>query len=274
MYSEQTSVFLKEYYQITAPLLAYEPCGETVEAERNILRLLCEVRGSHALYDGCWRMIEEARCLQTSSDGELPFSTEMEPYSVAFDVKKEVLAAHKIKKPKKFDVQLFAEALKEDANVGKPASCKLLAFLNWLGILIPQNRTVARNIWSALAVYGDLLSVRMLAYTYEADGMEEAKTWTHVLDILYRERESFSAIALCSDYPAYDESEVQLANLIMFIKQMHAEKEDALLNRPMIHYVLHSSDDYRTKLTRVSERVNYYLAMYMEDLYANKEYGF
>jgi hypothetical protein len=79
-------------------------------------------------------------------------------------------------------------------------------------------------------------------------------------------------VALCSDYPDFSQSQVQIANLILCISQRMSGGE--FIDRAMLCYVLRSREDYRVKLARLSADTNYYLAMHDEDKFAGREYGF
>ena len=266
---------LNEYFDIVAPLLAYESCEIICETEQKILALLCEMKDSVNLFAECWKMIESAKCLQTCSDVALLDSSDISHDSVAYDIKRDALLAANIKKAKRFNEISFVEEVKTNANIGQINSCKLLAFLSWIGCLVPQNKNMAKRIWSFLAMNGDLLSIEMLIIS---NGAEEERgqqqKWLHIKNILESEYNSFSAIATYSNYPMYSEEEVQVANLIMFLSQKSTQNGGKIIDRPMIQYVLDSEDDYKTKISKISSDTNYYLVMHVEGKYSNKEYGF
>lgn len=275
MENGKTSSIIKEFYDIAAPLLAYESCERSVAIERNILVLLCGIQKNIDLIEDCWKCIEEAGCLQSCSDGVLLGTSASERYGVAFEIKMDVLSENKINKPKKFDETLFVDSLREMASAGKKNACKLLAYINWLGEIVPQNTEVALTIWKMLAAYGDWASIEALVYAYGSIGDEAQRDkWEHVLNILRSVYERFSPIALGSQFGEYSEEEVQLANLILFVKQKVASQRDQALNRQMLHYVLEGRDDYKTKMERLSAQTNYFFVLHQEDRYANKKFGF
>ena len=265
---------LQEYYNIISPLLEFEDCDKIREIERKVLSFLCEILECNKFFEDCWKLIDSAKCLQSSSDGALLFSSDSCHDNVAFDIKMEVLKENNINKTKKFIEDFFIQELKRKANIGERNSCKLLAAISWLGVIVSSNVSVAQNIWSVLAVSGDWVSLDMLIYGYQSLNKTEAEKWTHVKEILRSEYESFSAIAQYSNYSNYREDEVQLANLIMFVSQRKDRKTVKTIERPMLHYILNSEDDYSTKMEKLSSDTNYYLAMHVENKYANKKYGF
>ena len=266
---------LYEYFDIISPLLAYESCDTICETEHKVLELLCEIKDGTSLFDDCWKMIESAKCLQTYSDVALLDSSNISRDNIAYDIKRDVIVASNIKKAKRFNEIGFVEELKLGANIGNVSSCKLLAVLNWIGYLLPQNKNTAKRIWSFLAMSGDLSSMDMLinANMSNEDANQQTR-WYHIKKILESEYNSFSAIATYSNYPTYSEEEVQTANLIMFISQKRNQNENKAIDRSMIQYVLDSADDYKTKIARISSNTNYYLVMHVESKYLNKEYGF
>lgn len=274
MKNKEISIVLHEYYNIVSPLLEFEDCDKIREIERKVLSFLCEIMECDKLCEDCWALIDSAKCLQSIADGALLFSSDSCRDNIAFDIKMEVLKENNINKIKKFIEDLFIQELKRKANIGERNSCKLLATMSWLGVIVSPNVSVAQNIWSVLAVSGDWVSLDMLIYVYQSINKTEAEKWTHVKGILCSEYESFSAIAQYSNYSNYREDEVQLANLIMFVSQTKDRKAGKTIERPMLHYILNSGDDYKTKMVKLSSDTNYYLAMHVENKYANKEYGF
>lgn len=269
------SVIIKEYYDIVSPFLAFKTCERIQETEKKILTLLCAVNRREDMAAQCWEMIGNAGCLQTFSDGALLASSDDTPGNVAYDIKMEALTSCRISQVRNFEEFTFRSDLYANANKGEKNACRLLAFLNWLGAIVPRNPRAAESIWASLAMAGDWLSIKMLVYEYAQLGEEkEAEKWEHILQILKTEYEAFSVIALCSNYPGCTEEEVQTANLILFISQKNAGSGGAVIDRPMIHYVLNSRDDYQAKMEKLSGNTNYYLAMQLEDRFFHKKFGF
>lgn len=270
-----TSIIIKEYYDIISPLLAFRTCDEVSEIENRILSLLCTVNNCEDVVDECRAMIDDAECLQTFSDGALLSSSDFTEQNIAFDIKAEVLTSCQISKTKNFEEFTFIKELRSCANIGKINSCRLLAFLNWIGLIVPSDVKTAETIWAALAMAGDWMSIKMLIYAYNESGdAEEAEKWAHIYDILKTEYDAFSVIAVRSDYPQYSEDEVSIADLIMFISQKNAAQGSGIIDRPMIHYVLNSKDDYLTKMRRLSDGTNFYIALHNEDKSSGKKCGF
>lgn len=271
----KTNVIIKEYFGIISPILEFEPCEKTVELEKKVIELLCAVKGEEALVEDCWICIEDAKCLQTSGDGVLLFSAEKTPLGTVYDIKTAALTSSNIDKLRSFDVLTFIDELKTNANLGKINSCKLLAFLSWMGELVPENKETSKNILLSLAINGDALAVDMLIYCFASLGeTAEKEKWEHISTILKTEKERFSAVASYSSYSDYSDEEVQTANLIMCITQKNAAGEGGMINRPMTHYVLHSKDDYIAKMDMLSGNINYYLVLHAEERQKNKKYGF
>lgn len=274
MENKKTSIILKEYYQIVSPMLVFAPCGDTDQVSRRVLEMLCDMQSCKAEKEECWAMIEEAKCLRSCADGAL-LSTELSPKSIAYDIKMGVLAVCKVIRVRQFDAPIFVEELREEADAGNKNACKLLAFLNWLGIWMPVNRETAINIWSMLTVSGDRTALEMLIYAYgQLERTEELKKYRNIRDILQKEYASFSAIALYSNYPMYSEEEVQMANMILYISRQSIAKGTATMDRPMLYYALRSEDDYQTKMQMLSGETNYFLAMHNEDGLSRKRIGF
>lgn len=265
---------IREFYSTVAFLLRYDCCEETAKTEEGIIDLLCRIHGCQEEKEDAWYLIEEARCLQLCTDEGL-MRTVMSSQGTVLAMKLEALQLNRIERTRPFDPNTFIKELKETADLGSKNACKLLACLYWLGILIPENKGVAVKIWSALAVNGDWEAMETLIFAYEEGGnLKEANKWQSIFTILQTEYESFSSVALQSRYRDYSEEEVQLANLIMFIRQNNAKKDETLIDRAMLHYVLESKDDYEYKMERLASDTNYYLLMKREDMYSDKKFGF
>ena len=265
---------IREFYHATVFLCRYSSNEQTVKAEKALLGLLCEIHGCREQEES-WRRIEKARVLQLCSDETLLQTVGARAYDTALTLKLEVLQANQIERIKNFNPNIFTNELKEAADLGNKEACKLLAPLHWLGCILPENKKVAVKIWSALAVNGDWDSISALIYAHTQNGdFREANKWKNVLRILQSEYESFSPIALPSRYADCSPGEVQFANLIMFIKQKNTARATTAIDRPMIHYVLESKENFEHKMKRLSSETNYYLVMKAEDLYAEKKFGF
>ena len=266
---------IKEFYSAIAFLLKYNSDAQTVKIERDILDLICEVHHCQEEKERLWNYVDAAKCLQICSDETLLQTLSSLNSNVALSLKMEALQSHRIERIKVFNSVIFSAELKETADLGDKDACKLLACLNWLGSILPENRQVALKIWSALAANGDWDAISMLIYAYEQnDDWQESGKWQNILRILRSEYESFSPIALPSKHTNCSAEEIQFANLIMFIRQKNAKKEVKFMDRPMIHYVLESKENYEYKMERLASDTNYYLVMRMEDQYLGKKFGF
>ncbi len=273
MKDNKTGMIIREYFNIISPLLPFMPDSRIGEIERKILLLLCKSKNCTDIIDECSALIDDARCLQSYSDSTLLLTTDAAQHNIAYDIKTEVLGKNKINKLRSFDEIIFAEDLKNAADIGDKNSCKLLAFLSWLGLVVEENKNAAQNIWAALSMSGDRPSIEMLIYAYaKTRNIAALKKWNNIKYILQHEFESFSAIALYSTYPEFSEEEIQTANLIMFISQKYSGKE--AINRPMLYYALNSKDDYKTKMDKLSSETNYYIALHDEDKISKKQCGF
>lgn len=265
---------IKAYYNTVGTLLEYSPCRETVAIEREILSLLFAFADRSEQFDGCWENVQKAQRIQTCTDEMLLDAGEI-GYDILSDIKMQTLSALNISKQKKFDAVLFADTVRERADNGLRADCKLLACMNWLGTAVPQNRHVALKIWSLLAASGDFDATQMLIGGYERLGnTAQAEKWRHVLDILRTEYDSFSPVALRSRYAAYSEEELELANLILFATHKSMSATARKIDRPMLTYLLESGESYASKMRRLHDDTNYSYLLYIEDRYAGRHFGF
>jgi hypothetical protein len=274
MENQKTSI-IKEFYNTVAYLLKYESSAKTVDRERSVLSLICDFYESPSLFEDCWKSVDEARSLQVCSDESLLKNSCTCEHSATWDLKMDVLLKHSIERTKYFNRYVFERELKEAADFGETDACKLLACLNWMGVIFPVNKTVALNIWSNLAINGDWEAIRAVIYAYDAQENESESTrWRHILGILRDEYEAFAPVALCSKHKECTVDEVQLANLILFIRQKNARGGGKNIDRSMLHYVLVSNESFEYKMERLSSDTNYNLVMALEDRFMGKKYGF
>lgn len=275
MHSHSTGVIIKEYFNTISPVLVFRPCEQTNKMTQQVLSLLCTANDCGHLESGCRALLAESDALQSCSDGALLRSSDILQDNIACDIRMDMLSEMRIQKLRSFDASIFVQELQRHANAGERNACKLLAVLYWLGQTVPQNTTTALNIWSMLAMSGDVHALDLLVYGNTLTGRTaEAGRWMHIRSILQAACDAFSAIALPAQHPDCTEEEIQTANLILFISQKQAPKGTSALCRPMLQYVLHSKDDFRTKMNRLSEDTNYFLVMYDENKPAPKKYGF
>lgn len=268
------TTLIREFYSTEAFLLRYDNSKEKNKIERAIVRLVCSVHDAQDAEESVWRCVERAGCLQLCSDEAL-LQTTASDSDTALTLKLEALQVNKVEKIKTFNSVVLANELREAADLGDKNACKLLACLCWLGVILPENKQVALKIWLALAVNGDWGAISALVYAYTHNGdVQEANKWRNVLNILQSEYESFSPIALSSQYADCSLEEVQFANLIMFIKQKNARKAANAIDRPMIYYILKSKESFENKMARLSSDTNYYLVMKMEDQDSRRKIGF
>ena len=272
---ERTIGIIKEFYNAVAYLLKFECNEQTMEIEKNILNLICEIHNERDKLEEIWDWVERARTLELCSDENLLQASSVFDRTAALTLKLEALQTHQIHRLKGFHPVLFANEVKDAADLGDRYACKLLAHLSWLGVIVSENQQVALKIWSTLAANGDREAILSLIFAYEkVDRLQEADKWRNILKILNAEYESFSPVALSSKHKGCSAEEVQFANLIMFIKQKNANREDKFMNRPMLYYILESHENAECKMERICSETNYYSLMRLEDRYSGKKFGF
>ena len=272
---ERTIGIVKEFYNVIAYLLKYGCAEETIKIEKSILNLICKIHDKEDRIEEIWDWIERARVLELCSDENLLQASAVFDHTAALTLKLETLQTYRIHRLKFFHPVLFANDVKDAADLGDPYACKLLAYLSWLGVIVSENQQVALKIWSALAANGDREAILSLIFAYDSvDRLQEADKWRNILEILNTEYDSFSPVALFSKHKNRSAEEVQFANLIMFIKQKNANREDKFINRPMLYYVLESNENAECKMERICSETNYYSLMKLEDQYSGKKFGF
>lgn len=270
----KTTSIIKDFYDTVAFLLQYERTDRTANIEKQILRLLCEQQDGQDVYDACQQSIEDAGFLQVCTDEALIRASALSG-DAAPEIKLGVLRTNNIERLRTYNEWIFANTLREYANLGLPEACKLIACLSYLGTVLPENREAAVNVWSTLATNGDWSAMRSLVHAYgEMGNQAEALRWQHILTILQSEYEAFSPVAQRAKYGDYTEDEVQFANLIMFIRRKNVGRRTQILDHPMLHYVLESKEQYENKMCRLSSETNYYMVMEMEERATVKKCGF
>lgn len=271
---QKVTGILKSYYDTVETLLEYQCCAESLAIEHAILALLFDFADCSEQFARYRQAVDAAQCIQTCSD-EVFLSASTIDYDVLSGIKMQTLAKLNITKLKKFDPFLFADTVRERAGRGRRADCKLLACMNWLGLIVGQNKPIALKIWSLLAVSGDLDAMQMLIRGYAAVHDDaQAEKWRHVHTIVQTEYENFSPVALRTEHPAFSDAELELANLIMCIASRSDAASAQAIDRPMLTYILESGESYASKMCRLHEDTNYCFVLYHEDRYADRHLGF
>lgn len=270
---KKVTEILKSYYDTIETLLEYQCCKESLAVEHDILSMLFEFADCKEQFAHCWQAVEKAQCFQTCTDEVFLKASTMD-YDVLSGIKMQALAKLNITKQKKFDVFLFADTVRERANRGRRSDCKLLACMNWLGLIVAQDKPIALKIWSILAVSGDLDAMQMLIRGYADHDDAQATKWRHVHTIVQTEYQNFSPVALRTKYPAFPEAELELANLIMCIANRAGLDSAQEIDRPMLTYILESGESYASKMRRLHENTNYCFVLYNEDRYTDRHFGF
>ena len=277
--TEVHTKMLKDFYAMVAFLLEFECVPETVKVEQDVLDLICKIYGYDCQEkEMLWEHIEAARSLQVFSDEMWLQNHKLssDDSCIALQLRLEVLRSRKIDRLKPFNSFLFTNEIKKQADLGQRDSCKLLACLNWTGTIIPKNRKMAIKLWSALAISGDCDEIgHTLIYAYKQEGnMEEAQKWENVLSIIRTEFDSFSSVALPTNYKQYSESELGVANLIMCIRHRNARSGIRVLDRPLLDYVFQSKDSFEAKMEKITNNsTNFFTVLSTEDQ-SIKRFGF
>ncbi len=263
----------KLYYEVITMLLPYESTEVIGSIKENILSLICEIYDANEQKNDCLLEIESAEIIRVCSDGLLLENANKHSPNVAFDMKMDALTANRINAQKQFDIDLFKCSLEEAAFVGKKSACRLLAFLNWIGVDSFQDKGKAEKIFKELALNGDDLSLNALIYVYEKTGCEEEKQrWTRIRDMIYSSMENFVPIVKKAD--DIDEEEFWLANIILVLKRLNFKKERCLVDRSMLYYLMNSNDAYITKLQTLCGDKTFYPIILKEEKLGEKQYGF
>lgn len=265
---------IKEYFDTTTYLYFFRLDEANCELLKRILCFMLNLCGEANGLEKYWEKIEEASCLQTIADRFLMKSSNTIELNYITDLKISMLESNKITELRTFDLDIFLNEIEEKAFLGEIHACKILACLHWLEILKPANKTVAIQIWETLAMNGDMFAIRALIYTNNVLGnKEKAQRWTDVFDLLERAQSSYLPVIFEDKYEISEES-IQLANLIISMKQKNEGNRTNYLNRMMLYYALNSEESYETKMKHLSMESNYYLLLQRETKLKNKKFGF
>ena len=109
-------------------------------------------------------LIETTSCIKTLGDAvALDLEDDLDPNkSFIFSLKAKILNDEKIKNLTSFDQDIFIDELIKSASNGDIYSCKLLAILNELGLIIDKNVDTAKLIYKMISYTGDLYSLYYL----------------------------------------------------------------------------------------------------------------
>lgn len=264
---------LKELYNTEILLLMYERDEQAARIERMLFDLLCEIFGLDETAE-LWMSVQEAGSLQTSLDESFLKTVPGLKENPSAIWKMGVLLKQNIQQTLPFNPTVIAEEIVGQAEVGQRSICKLFAALSWLGVILPENQSAAVETWTMLAFDGDCEAVRALAYAYDRLGnAEEADKWRRILHILDAEQAVFSSVALPSHYKDYTSEQLNMVNLIMFMRQMNSA-EDKPLNRPMLRYLRESHEPYEKKMWRLSVSTDFSRLLREEEQSEERKFGF
>jgi hypothetical protein len=264
---------LKELYNTELLLLMFERDERAARIERGLFDLLCGIFGLRETAE-LWKMVQEAGSLQTSRDESFLKTAPNLKENPSAIWKMEMLLAMKIQQTLPFNPAVIAEKVIAYAEQGQRHACKLFACLSWLGIILPENRSAAVETWAALSMDGDYEAVRALVYAHEQLGHgKEADKWRGILHILNAEQAAFSSVAIPSRYREFAREQVDMANLILFMRQKNA-CEDKPLNRAMLRYLLESPEPYEKKMWRLSVPTDFSEVLLEAGQNEDRKFGF
>lgn len=267
-------IIVKEFFETISYLLSYEYDEEWKEVTKSILKLILQIGNMGRNFKKIWEMMEASACLQVLSERKLAQINELNAPRYVLDLKIELLERNEINTLRRFDKDLFVEKMKEQAFIGEKRACKILACLYWLGYAGENKAEDAINLWELLATGGDFFAMKALIYAHKKkkNTLEEGK-WTRVHELTSNAFERGIPNVINQKLQSGD-AEVELANLIISMKQVGAKPEAEYMNRMMMYYILHSEEPYEEKMMHLDEAVKYNLLLQQEKRYKNRHLGF
>jgi len=273
MINGKSKRIIKEYFDTTSCLLSYGYDEQKKEIVKSVLELILKIENKSNSFDKFWQHIEKTDALQTVSERKLLQNNDLLFHDFVFDIKIELLEKYKINHLMVLDKDIFLEILKEQAFLGEVRACKLLACLYWLETEGEQYKDVAITIWEMLAISGDFFAMKALIFANkQRNNKSENNKWNKIHKLLTDAYESF--VPIVTDDGKVSEEELELANLIIYVRQSPKEKSPEYLDRMLLYYVLHSKDSYTNKMKYLQSESNYNLLLQQEVKYNDKKFGF
>ena len=266
---------IKEYFETTAHLLRYEVCEQSERVAAQILALVCATLECSELYEECLAHVVRAYEIQTVEDCLLIHQDPIAVRDGIAQIKMDLLMDMDVRTLRIFDSELMFDDVRTRALSGNANACRLLAGLQWLGIGTPENRRSAIATWELLAASGRQGAMKALIYAWEQEGDPDASVdWITTLTLVRRADDAFSPIVPLSLCPLYTAKEVDAANLVLYLRQLHSRGQEGELHLPMLYYAQNSKDDYATKMARLGTERNFNLLMQEEGRSRSKRIGF
>ena len=275
MQENKTKTVLREYFNTVAHLLRYEVCEQSEQVCRQILALICATHECSELFEECKAYVERTNEIQTVEDCLLLHRDPLAVRDGIAQIKMDLLMAMEVESLRIFDSELIFTVVRGRALSGDVNACRLLACMQWLGIGACENRRAAIATWEMLAASGRQGAMLALIYAWELEGDPDAAVdWITTLTLVRRADDAFSPIVPLSLCPLYTPEEVGMANLVLYLRQIHNGAQNDRLHVPMLYYALNSKDDHATKMTRLSTEQNFNLLMQEEGRSRSKRIGF
>jgi len=263
------NLVINEYLNITSSLLYYTDCPSLNELKLSVLRFICDVYKSSSIFDECVNELKEASDYKLSTDTVLSNILNNKS-SFALDAKCILLSDLNITRLVEFDYELLMKKLIAKANVGCINECKLLSI-----IFYNENKIAsATNIFKLLSVNGDDFALNALIKKCLDKNSLELNKWENIYHIVSKITNDFSFIAISEAFQECSSDDLNIANIIMCMKQFNAKNELKNLDLPLSYYLLNSNDDYESKIENIKNDTNVYLELYYSNLYTNKKFGF
>lgn len=273
---ENINQILLEYFNTIKMLLKFEENDVIKDLCSKVLNHILQCVGGSNLLLECTGLIENTSCIKTLGDAvALDLEDDIDSNkSFIFSLKAKILNDEKIKNLTSFDQDIFIDELTKSASNGDIYSCKLLAILNELGLIVDKNFDTAKLIYKMISYTGDLYSLYYLINITKKN-KDENKVLKDVFD-LYLKHQSLFIPVLNNDLAInYSEDVKGYVELILCNKNRIKNKKLELAEVVFLYYLVITNDDLDTKLSNICNISNDgYCLVLREKHFKNKKYGF
>lgn len=266
---------MKEYFCCQGNLTRYEWGENLKEFSHRLYELISEIHGEKPNVEECWQIIEKIGSIQSAADLKMVGTMKgrfSENEELVISLKADYIGEKDLGAVKKFDHDLVFAEQRELADNGSESACKLWAYMNWL-LGTEKGQRTAIQWWEILGVSGDIPSMKALVYAYRIMGDEDnSGLWEEATWIMQGSEGIFTPLSINKGDKCLRKEAVELAQLILCIKNRKSKQEVRYVDKYMSHYALKSTDPIGEKIRKLTMETDFYMVLYEESIQKTRSF--
>ena len=264
---------IENFMQTIAPTFVFKVDEQYKRMLEDVLHLFLSIHNRLEVKEDVWSTVNDTFIVQTKEDCRLLACFNTLTYKtpkIYFDLKKSLIYDMDGLAERKFDVTAFKDYINKKAASGEQNACRLLACFSWLN----GERNAALALWKKLAYWGDLISVKALAYGFQEVGnLVESNKWANVA-IAFEEYIHFGG----SQKEVYEKLDLEGKkefDLILCVRALGWIQNKALLYFPLLDYIVQSRLPAEEVMQNISQgNRNFYVLKKSENELVKGKIGF